>query len=116
MSTYYKFICKECNVSGGFLSRQAWGTGNFDIIETFKFLGLHLNHNPHLVSEFTEEYMEIPEECHLVFIEQTRGIMPASNDWGIVRENEWKNVEKAWEDSILEMGGSCDKCPGGGRH
>jgi len=102
MSTYYKFICKECETSGGFLSRQAWGDGNFDIIETFKFLMLHKEHHPFLVSEHNELYDDTPSvddtnEFWQKFKEDTRGVMPHSNDWEIVKTTEWKDVESKWE-------------------
>jgi len=103
MSTYYKFICKKHNQSGGFLTRQAWGTGNFDIIETFKFLGLHKDCNPYMVSEHENDH-ETPEDAWenvQKFIEDTHGIMPNSNDWSLVNENEWKDVEKKWEEEML---------------
>ena len=42
MSTYYALTCPKCKESSGFsFSRQAWGWGNADIIETFKFLMAH---------------------------------------------------------------------------
>ena len=55
MSTCYKFFCQECKDFGGFLSRQEWGIGNFNIIETFKFLALHKDHKPYLISEHDPE-------------------------------------------------------------
>lgn len=108
MSTYYKFVCKECNQSGGFLSRQAWGIGNFDIIETFKFLGIHKDHHPYLVSEYEEDYdshndiSDSKEHCEK-FLEDSDGIMPSSNDWKIVNENEWKDVEKIWVEKFKKI-------------
>jgi hypothetical protein len=101
MSTYYTFICKEHNKQGGFLSRQAWGTGNFDIIETFKFLALHKDCKPYLVSEHTDDYENVPQEEPQKFVEETRGYMPHSNDWELVKNNEWKDVEKKWEEVML---------------
>lgn len=103
MSTYYKFICKKCNQSGGFLTRQAWGVGNFNIIETFKFLALHLGHEPYLVSEHTEDYENTPEDTWKnveKFIAETHGIMPNSDDWALVKENDWKDVERLFEENL----------------
>ena len=41
MSTYYHFKCEKCKTKGGFFSRQMWGWGNFDIVDSFKFLSKH---------------------------------------------------------------------------
>lgn len=42
MSTYYALTCPKCKETSGFsFSRQAWGWGNADIVETFKFLMAH---------------------------------------------------------------------------
>ncbi len=101
MSTYYKFVCKECNKSGGFLSQQAWGIGNFDIIESFKFLGLHMGHKPYMYSEHDDTQYDTPEHDKSEFIEESKGIMPSSNDWDKVSKNEWKDVEKIWEREFL---------------
>jgi hypothetical protein len=104
MSTYYKFVCKKHNQSGGFLSRQAWGEGNFSIIETFKFLMLHKGCRPYLVSEDEGDY-ETPDDAwdnKKKFIEDTHGIMPHSNDWSFVNDNEWEKVEELFEKSIME--------------
>src|SRR3990167_10785271 len=100
MSTYYYFACKEHKVKGGFLSRQAWGIGNFDIIETFKFLGLHKDCHPYLISEDEEDELENQHPSE--FVEQTRGIMTHSNDWQLVEENGWKDLEAKWEKDFLK--------------
>lgn len=109
MSTYYEFFCKECKDYGGFLSRQAWGIGNFNIIETFKFLALHKDHQPYLISEHDPEYElkydicdDLKEEKNKKFIELTHNYMPLSNDWELVRKNDWKDVGKLWEEKYLE--------------
>lgn len=99
MSTYYKFVCKKHNKSGGFLSHQAWGLGTFDIIESFKFLGLHKDCEPTLYCEQTTEYEETPEEDVDKFIEETRGMMPHSDDWELVQAG-WQDAEKKWEESM----------------
>lgn len=41
MGTDYKFYCNKCKKTGGGFSRQAWGTGNADIIGSFRFLMKH---------------------------------------------------------------------------
>jgi hypothetical protein len=41
MGTDYKFYCNKCEKTGGGFSRQAWGTGNADIIDSFRFLMKH---------------------------------------------------------------------------
>src|ERR1700757_2901469 len=41
MSTYYYFHCKKHQISGGWYSRQMWGAGNADLIDTFKFVMHH---------------------------------------------------------------------------
>lgn len=107
MSTYYKFVCKKHNISGGFLTGQAGGTGNFDIIETFKFLGLHKDCEPVLYAEQTKEYEETPsiddcQESMTEFIEDSKGIIPHSNDWELVEKHDWKEVEGEWEKIQLE--------------
>ena len=92
------------NISGGFLSRQAWGTGNFDIIETFKFLGIHKDCQPFLVSEDTDIYHDTPniEDDIDKFIKDAHGIMPHSNDWRLVEENNWNKVEELFETETLK--------------
>jgi hypothetical protein len=47
MSTYYYFACDRCKEFGGFFSRQAWGWGNMDIVDTFAFLAHHAEHVDH---------------------------------------------------------------------
>lgn len=102
MSTYYKFVCKEHNTAGGFLTRQAWGHGNINIIETFKFLALHMNCRPYLVSEYDEDdgTSEDLWSNKEKFITDTHGMMPHSDDWRLVKDNEWKDVENIWEESL----------------
>lgn len=43
MSTEYYFVCRRCKEYGGFYSHQAWGWGNADFIDSFKFLMKHTN-------------------------------------------------------------------------
>jgi hypothetical protein len=41
MSSDYIFMCSKCRKIGGGFTRQAWGTGNADIIDTFRFIMKH---------------------------------------------------------------------------
>jgi hypothetical protein len=41
MGVDYKFFCKKCDKTGGGFSSQAWGTGNADIIDSFRFIMKH---------------------------------------------------------------------------
>ena len=96
MSTYYHFVCKECNEKGGFLSRQAWGTGNFDIIETFKSLAVHKDHKPILHCKHDdggEPDISRSKKSKAKFVEESKGMMPHSNDWELVEENDWSKVD-----------------------
>lgn len=99
MSTSYKFHCEKCGESGGYLSRQAWGWGCFDIITSFKFLAVHIREcGPEgikVVSEHDDRYSCAQKNL----AERSAGDMPRSNDWAIVRINsQWKNVEQAWKE------------------
>jgi hypothetical protein len=47
LSTYYYFACDRCKEYGGWFSRQAWGWGNMDIVDTFAFLANHADHVDH---------------------------------------------------------------------
>lgn len=97
MSTYYYFKCEKCKRTGGFLSRQAWGWGNFDIIDSFKFLGLHIAECGHDNIRMTWEhdddcYNEEPKDS---FLKRSEGIFPYSNDWEFMKKTE-KDYDKAW--------------------
>lgn len=100
MGTDYKFYCKNCNQSGGWFSRQAWGWGNADIIKSFKFLFYHINKcgedNLSIISEYDNRYNN---EIFLTeFIINTKGMFPRSNDWDIGKQNDKIiDMEKAWE-------------------
>jgi hypothetical protein len=99
MSTYYAFVCRSCKTKGGFLSTQMWGTGNFDIIKTFKFFGLHMfcRGPVELMSEYAEDYSDLPEDKD--FLDRTVGIFPNSDDWGFIRER-WGPETKKPRDVI----------------
>ena len=102
MSTYYYMVCKECNCKGGFLSRQAWGIGNFEIISTFKFMALHRDHKPVLMSEHDIDGSMWDDsdapETSFKFLRETHGIMPRSGDWSIINNSDYmEDAESIWE-------------------
>lgn len=103
MSTYYYFWCKKCDRTGGFLSRQAWGWGNFDIIDSFKFLALH-------IGACGEEYIgmvsEHSDRCYkegnrVKFLEKTKDYWPYSNDW---HTEEWPAFKEKWMSDEIKQG------------
>ena len=87
MSTYYYFHCNKHQLSGGLFTRQAWGYGSADLIDTFKFVMYHVKEcgpeNIGMHSEHEEENW-IQTNCggkrrqHLL---DTRDIFPHSDDW-----------------------------------
>lgn len=92
MSTYYYFICKKCAKYGGFLSRQAWGYGNFDIIDSFKFIVKHkqecgVEHIgvvvEHDIFENYEEDKELPSD---------EDAFPLSNDWSVLKKRKDESI------------------------
>ncbi len=95
MSTYYYFVCNKCSKYGGFISRQAWGYGNFDIIDSFKFIvkhkqecgteniGLAVEHD---IFENYEEDKDLPSD---------KDVFPHSNDWC--------SLEKRREEGIMTV-------------
>lgn len=106
MSTYYKFYCDACKQSGGCLTTQAWGTGNFDIIRTFKFVMRHAlkcgESSVRLCSEYSEDFWRPatpPEEVEDIF--------PSSNDWQFIAERykamPWIEVIKQWHANEAEL-------------
>lgn len=82
MSDYYEFQCPVCEELGGFFSRQMWGWGNCDIVETFRFITYH-------VSNCRARSFNIIWEQDDVALTALRGIdhitdwdaFPHSNDW-----------------------------------
>ncbi|WP_059174003.1 hypothetical protein [Bacillus sp. FJAT-27445] len=96
MSTYYYFKCVKCKRIGGFYSRQAGGWGNFDIIDSFKFLALHTDKcGPQyirVISEHDEDYeMDTNAEKMDFYRSQSIHYFPSSNDWEFMRKNYRKN-------------------------
>lgn len=95
MSTYYYFVCKKCSKYGGFLSRQAWGYGNFDIIDSFKFIVKHMQECgtehigiavEHDIFENYEKDKELPSD---------EDVSPCSNDWPQLRKEMDENIMTA---------------------
>lgn len=88
MSTYYYFHCTKHKQSGGCWTRQAWGYGNADLIESFKFVMYHIREcGPESIGMHSEhednEYINIDsnEDSRREFLSVTADIMPRSNDW-----------------------------------
>lgn len=91
MSTYYYFHCTKHKLSGGLFTRQAWGSGNADLIDTFKFVMYHtLQCGPESIGVHSEHdddewantnFDDEPRRQHL---NDTAHIFPRSNDWEFV--------------------------------
>lgn len=88
MSTYFYFHCSEHKVSGGCWTRQAWGLGNADLIDAFKFVMYHVSEcGPDSVgihSEYDDEgwgNTSFEKEHRRQHLEQTAHIFPRSDDW-----------------------------------
>lgn len=111
MSTYYYFHCTKHQQSGGCFTRQAWGYGNADLIDTFKFVMYHVRecgeqhigmHSEHDDDSYTPTHID-EEGSRREFLEWTRGIFPRSNDWEFVNHGptgtdldaEWIRAELA---------------------
>lgn len=95
MSTYYYFVCKKCSKYGGFLSRQAWGYGNFDIIDSFKFIAKHMSEcgsenigvvSEHYIDENYGEDKELPSDVD---------VYPRSDDWPELKEQTEESIMTA---------------------
>lgn len=93
MSTYYYFHCKKHQQSGGCFTRQAWGYGNADLIDTFKFVMYHVAecgtenigmHSEHEDDPYTPTNFDNEDGARREFLEQTAHIFPHSNDWGFM--------------------------------
>lgn len=104
MSTYYSFKCDKCKLLGGFMSRQAWGSGNADLVDNFKFVMYHsLECGTDYVGvcdEHSEEYTDyedtnIQTKARLKHLKDTVNIFPHSSDWEFMRDNQ-KEFKKKW--------------------
>ena len=85
MTTYYYFTCTKCGTRGGSLESQAWGWGNFDMIESFKYLAYHIEKcgedSIRVISEEVEQYVDLLHDEYNQFLEETKHIFPHSKDW-----------------------------------
>lgn len=94
MSTDYYHHCRKCNVLGGLMTRQAWGTGNASLIDTFKFIMHHAlrcgEDHLRVVSEHSwvtdGEFPNtlVDRSARLRHLVETRHIFPCSADWTFV--------------------------------
>lgn len=78
MGADYKFYCNACKKTGGGFSSQAWGTGNADIIDSFRFL---MKHHAYCREGFMvvgfDEYIDLEEDVS----EELLGYFPHSCEW-----------------------------------
>lgn len=92
MSTYYNFYCTKCKKYQKDISftRQAWGWGNADIINSFQFLMKHTDTCGHENIKICSEHDEImdsyvPPENHNGYTKDTseelNEYFPRSDDW-----------------------------------
>lgn len=93
MSTYYYFHCTKHQESGGCWTRQAWGYGNADLIDAYKFVMYHVAecgpesigmHSEHEDYEYTPTGYDTEGGKRREHLEQTRHIFPRSDDWGFM--------------------------------
>lgn len=124
MSTFFRFYCTSENSMGGFFAQYAWGTGMFDIIESFKYLTYcikkHGTKSIRVISEHDDEYDESINISSLIAIDDnaamwraqfltfTRNVFPYSDEWVIqgtfkhvnadddTRAEDWFNHERYW--------------------
>lgn len=103
MSTYYYFKCSNCKQTGGFFSRQMWGIGNFDIIDSFKFFAHHAvrcgTEYIGIYSEHEDKYYDWESMTdsgnRKKFLKETKDVFPLSNDWKFMEEKH-KDFKKEW--------------------
>lgn len=118
MSTCYSFKCEKCQEYGGMYTRQAWGWGNFYVVETFKFLAFH-------TSKCGAEYIRVAHEDDVdedaydakrrkQFLEVTKDYFPAYETGFIggpsfsefsshqALKEEWFQREKKQNDEFLD--------------
>jgi hypothetical protein len=92
---FYYFHCTLCRETGGFFSRQAWGWGNFDIIESFKFLAAHTPCDS--ITIIHEDKAEAQDEQRWEKRLQDKDdsvyhYFPHSNDYPLIR-SEFHNID-----------------------
>lgn len=95
MSTKYAFYCRKNNMLGGFFSKAAWGWGDFDFVQAFKFLSYCISKHGHrsidIISEKDREWRDAihifnpknkdEELLFNKFIDDTKDVFPYSKDW-----------------------------------
>jgi hypothetical protein len=101
MSTYYYVGCERCKQYGGSITRQAWGWGNMDIVETHAFICNHIaecgEENLRFISEHSDQmdewtwvtgFPERPDDPDDPFEPKSASYsyptFPHSDDWGCV--------------------------------
>jgi len=94
MPTYYYFTCQKCRTRGGVIGEQAWGWGNFDMIESFKYLAHHIRtcgeDSIRIISEEVDDYVDQLHAEYNDFLEKTKHIFPHSKDWAFL--DKWKEL------------------------
>jgi hypothetical protein len=87
------------------LGSQAWGWGNFDMVESFKFLAYHINKcgedSIRIISEDFDHYVDLLHDEYNIFLEETKHIFPHSKDWDfLVRSHELtlEELKQKWVD------------------
>lgn len=81
MGSDYSIVCNKCKKYGGGFSRQAWGTGNAKIIDTFRFLMKHGSSCDGDFSIIDDQYLYDSEELKPDFDKDLLGYYPHSNEW-----------------------------------
>lgn len=106
MSTYYYFSCTKCRTRGGVFGKQAWGWGDFDMIESFKYLAHHIRtcgeDSIRVISEDVEDYVDQLHGEYNDFLEETKHIFPHSKDWQFLDQWKMLKVEEMKEKWVEE--------------
>jgi hypothetical protein len=105
MSTYYYLRCSNCEELGGWFSRQAWGWGNFDIFETFKFLVAHADCDSlQILSEYDiDEYKADEKRWSQRLLGDAylrEHVWPHADEWKSVAED-WETAKTEWITKFL---------------
>jgi len=108
MSTYYTFRCPNCAEQGGFFSRQAWGWGNANLFDNFKFVVAHVDCGNILqvLNEHDDDYGDVNEE--LAWLERLDSdeylrdsVWPHAAEWKDVSES-WEGAHAKWRAALPE--------------
>lgn len=114
MSTYYYHHCTKCQLSGGLFTRQAWGCGNADLIDTFKFVMWHISecgpeyigmHSEHEDDQYSNTNCDLDGGHRRQHLNQTAHIFSRSNDWQFMAEAPpGTDLEQLWlEQELAEL-------------